>query len=608
MNNIKRYGKGGLSFHFVSRLIVMSCLLAAVIIYILINLQKQMIMEEHMEFAISVAENLAANSEYGFITGDREILQSLINGIKKEKDVLYAAIVEKGDDISQLAEYNELKNTLPVIKEDIDKTRTAIRKFGKRKIIIDVVSPIMLDTILLDEDSLFFDENTIHKTVNSDEVLGYVRLGISLEKHLTDVEQTNRKIIFLLILLIAAFAVYQYLQVKNIVIIPLQKINKGAEEFGKGNLDYKVEVTFKNEIGELADAFNLAISERKKSAEALRNIEAQTRSLIDNSPSVIFIKDTSGKHILVNKHFASLFDMKQEDIIGKTIYDLFTKEVADSIKEKDQLVLKTKKPIEYEEKIEISGQERTYFSIKFPLLDSNGVPYALCGITTDITDRKTAEDTLRDFTRQLVESQESERKRIAGELHDSLAQDLLVITNEIKAYIKSTSASQEELTSLIQASNLSIQVLDKIREISYDLRPAQIDKLGFSKGVDSLVGRLSTSSGISISTDIKLGNFKIPPDIEINIFRIIQEGLNNVIKHSEAHSSLVKVLYKNKMLYVHISDDGKGFDPDFSSHARSLKRGYGLRGMTERVKLVGGDFVVESLPNKGTTLKISIPV
>lgn len=729
MNSSKRRVERGLSFHFVSRLILMSCLLSAVIIYLLINLQKQLMLGEHTEFAITVAENLVANSEYGFITGDREILQSVINGIKKDRDVFYASIVENGKNRATLAEYNEINNTLPVIKKRIAKTKATIRTLGKKTVIIDVVSPIILSTSnLIDEDSLFIGERTTGKKADKGKIVGYVRLGVSLEQDLLDLEKTSRKVIFTILLLISIFALYQYLQMKNIVIIPLQKIIKGAKEFGKGNLDYKVEVAQGNEIGELANAFNLAISERKKSGAELKNSEERLRSILDNSSSAIYIKDIHGKHILVNRHFSSIFNMTFENIKGITDYDLFPSDVADSIKEKDQIVLKTKKPIEYEETVVINGKQRIYFSTKFPLLNTNNDVYALCGISTDITkhkraeealnkseekfhsyiesapdgifiadsqgkyrdvnsaackllgyskeelltmsipdilepvcvdraledfnqlmrkgefsgeyvylkkdgtlfdmsldavkisdnmylgftkditDRKKAEETLRDFTRKLVESQESERKRIAAELHDSLAQDLLVITNEIKYYVKSSSANAGELEPLKRASTLAIQIIDQIREISYDLRPSQLDKLGFKKGVESLVGRLSRSSGIVISSDIRLGSFKIPPDIEINIFRIIQEGLNNVIKHSEAKSCFVKVFHKNNMLFVKISDKGKGFNPDSSLHKDRSKKKFGLKGINERATIIGGTFTLDSISQKGTTLNISIPV
>ena len=217
---------------------------------------------------------------------------------------------------------------------------------------------------------------------------------------------------------------------------------------------------------------------------------------------------------------------------------------------------------------------------------------------------KKEKNSQEEFSRKLIESQENERKRIAGELHDSLAQNLLIIKN--KALYSKNNLNDEKIISeqLDNISELTTGTLSDIREIAYNLRPYQLDRLGLTKAIESIFDRLSKSTPIKFEINLDLIDEIFNPDVEINIFRIIQECFNNIIKHSSANEAKIVIKAEEDHVAIFISDNGKGFS---KSSINSDSHGLGLRNISERVKLIKGKLDVKSEPGRGTNISISIP-
>jgi signal transduction histidine kinase/ligand-binding sensor domain-containing protein len=213
------------------------------------------------------------------------------------------------------------------------------------------------------------------------------------------------------------------------------------------------------------------------------------------------------------------------------------------------------------------------------------------------------------FSRQLIESQEQERQRIAGELHDSLGQDLLIIKNRALLGLEpSPEASADwrgEREQLLQISELSSQALDGVREIAYNLRPYQIDRIGLTKAIEFMVRKVAETSTIRFVREIDRMDGCLAPDAEINLYRIVQESVNNILRHSNATEARLRLYRDDRRVSLVIEDNGRGFSPEASA-SEARRGGFGLTGMAERARMLGGRLTVRSASKQGTVIEVTI--
>ncbi len=219
---------------------------------------------------------------------------------------------------------------------------------------------------------------------------------------------------------------------------------------------------------------------------------------------------------------------------------------------------------------------------------------------SQLTKERIAQQT---FSRQLIASQEQERKRIAAELHDSLGQRLVVIKNLALMFLKVKNSDANEFRQIEEISAEASQAIGEVKEISYNLRPYQLDRIGLTKAIEAIVRTAKSASTIEFSGEIDDIDNYFPKETEINFYRIVQECVNNVVKHSEAAKAFVKIKHSGEIVEFEIGDDGKGFTP---SQTESKTSGFGLIGITERAELFGGKVEIKSAPNQGTKIKIRL--
>ena len=211
------------------------------------------------------------------------------------------------------------------------------------------------------------------------------------------------------------------------------------------------------------------------------------------------------------------------------------------------------------------------------------------------------------FSRQLIESQEAERKRIAAELHDSLGQHLLIIKNRA-ALGDRLAADQSPVKEQLDEINASAtQAISEVRAIAYNLRPLHLDRLGLTAIIEEMIEKVARASGIEFSADIERLDGMFKPEDEINLYRIIQESINNIVKHARATRAAVEVWREDGDLRVTVRDDGCGFNAE-TLPEKSASRGFGLTGISERVRMLGGSLKISSAPDQGATLAIRIPL
>jgi len=209
------------------------------------------------------------------------------------------------------------------------------------------------------------------------------------------------------------------------------------------------------------------------------------------------------------------------------------------------------------------------------------------------------------FSRRLIDSQEQERKRFAAEMHDGLGQSLVIIKNRARLSLKQADKKEAMLDHLENISATASHAIEEAKEIAFNLRPHLLDRLGLTKTIESMLGKVFSSSGIEFETEIDMIDGVLEKDSEILLYRIVQECANNIVKHSQAEKASLRIERDEKNLTVKISDNGRGFDPATNGNDLS-KRSFGLVGIAERTRLLGGKLNIESKPGEGTNVSIII--
>lgn len=232
-----------------------------------------------------------------------------------------------------------------------------------------------------------------------------------------------------------------------------------------------------------------------------------------------------------------------------------------------------------------------------------GIMFA--GYRTRISQLERRRRAQEAFSRQLIDSQEQERKRIAGELHDSLGQNLLVIKNRASLALTQRNDPDKMAEQVSEVSAMTSAAIREVREIAQNLRPFQIDELGLTESIASMVRKVGDASGIEFRTQLDDIDHALPPEFEINFYRILQECLNNVAKHSQAKTASIVLRREQHSLQLKVQDEGCGFT---TRDAHPEGRGFGFKNITERARTMGGEARVESSPGEGTRVDVVIPV
>ena len=308
---------------------------------------------------------------------------------------------------------------------------------------------------------------------------------------------SNIQYIFSVIFAVLVIAVVGLaLLLSRVITSPIQALRRGTEAIGQGNLNYKLEVTSKDELGDLANAFNRMSSALYSDTEELKRTAAE-----------------------------------------------------------------------------------------------------------NISKERTIQENLRSYVQKVTQVQEAERKRIARELHDETAQALVVVERHLDDLSSEDSRlSAQDIRQEVQ------KILEGVRGFSQELRPSVLDDLGLVSALKWLASGLQKDYGIAAEAVVSGDQRQLSQEAELMLFRITQEALTNVRKHSEATEVLVKLEFSEKSVRVVIQDNGKGFEmPSRTAEFTRIGK-LGLAGMVERGQLLGGVLTVNSAPGKGTRLNIEVPV
>jgi signal transduction histidine kinase len=223
----------------------------------------------------------------------------------------------------------------------------------------------------------------------------------------------------------------------------------------------------------------------------------------------------------------------------------------------------------------------------------------------DLTERKRAEAAFRNYSRLLLEAQETERQNIARELHDQIGQLLTAIRINLQNVRDSSKTAKSE-TLTDEGMTLVDDALGQVRDLSFQLRPSLLDDLGLIAALRWYADRYRQRTGIKTKRVIELAGQRLPRQLETACFRIVQEAMTNVARHGGAKKVVINLRMLNDEIFLSVKDNGCGFDSR-SMNSRSFPIRLGLRGMEERALALGGRLEIESAPGQGTEIRAYFP-
>ena len=354
------------------------------------------------------------------------------------------------------------------------------------------------------------------------------------------------------------------------------------------------------------------ITARKKSEAALRRSEAKYRELVQNTNSIIVRYDPLGHITFFNEYARKFFGFPKEEIIGRNILGSITPWRSSEGRDYRALMMDFLKYPERYPTYEIEnvrrGGSRVWIAWNNkPVRDKANRIVEILSVGVDVTQRKQAQDQVQFLTHQLIKAQENERLKISRDLHDHIAQDLSTLKISLETLFKKQ--SMETSKKVLQLSDILQRSIAAVRDMAYDLRPPGLDQLGLVKTLYLYCEDFSRSIAAKIDfAAAGVNELNLGYETEINIYRLIQEALNNIKRHAGANRVTIRVVASSPDIVIRIKDNGKGFDVN-NRRKRALKeKRMGLQSMVERVRLLQGKINIQSKPNKGTYIFIAIPL
>jgi two-component system, NarL family, sensor histidine kinase DegS len=332
--------------------------------------------------------------------------------------------------------------------------------------------------------------------------------------------------------------------------------------------------------------------------------------MLRNANDAIFIHDLEGNIFISNGICAALTGYSVDELHRMRIRDLLSEDEWILVKTTEQLILSGEEisaPVD----VKLIRKDKTpiFIRLSFCLAPNhNNAPAFEC-IARDISEHKRMQDSLQYYLVQATRAQEEERKRIALELHDETIQDLVALSRQIDLLaLRGKELSGENSLLLKQIRQHTTDIIQSLRHLSQDLRPATLDRLGLIPSLRHLASESAKHSDMAIKVNALGDERRLPEEMELMLFRISQEAISNTWRHSQAKNVEINVEFGERQVKVTIKDDGKGFDLTGVLNNSAKEGKLGLVGMQERAKLIDGHLIIRTELGKGTSIMIDAPL
>jgi len=348
----------------------------------------------------------------------------------------------------------------------------------------------------------------------------------------------------------------------------------------------------------------------RKSAEALAtSTRREVENIMESIPDVLYVLDTETRLVRWNTQLEIVTGLARPTLARMRAPDLVVDDDRAALDRSIGQALATGYSQTEARLRSADGSPVPFQCITVPLKNSTGAIVGLTGIARDISERKQAEAALTGLSSQLLRLQDEERRRIARELHDSTAQNLAGLAMNLSLVAKGAKRLDAPARkALAESAALTEQSLEEIRTISYLLHPPLLDEIGLVSAVRWYATGFAERSGVHVDVDVAPSVGRMVPAVEMTLFRIVQESLTNVHRHSRGTAVNIRVALQPTAVTLEIADNGVGMTPSQASDGHGGNRlGVGIMGMRERVHQLGGTLDIR-FGDSGTTVHATIPL
>ena len=554
----------------------------------------------------------------GLIEGSREKLKKEVDDIFWDKDILEVSIYNRNCELI-LSKTLKDRATVKGSYEEILRDRKAVFKkfssgffpvFFESKDSFKYYSPVFRGAgVMINTPHL----KTKNRNLADNEIIGFVYLA--RDKSLLKSKIMKVTLPLALFFMVAFFVGSLFIfYISKKMRKPLKLLTEEVNSLEQGKNTKEISVKTADEIGKLASSFN----------RMSKTIKAREKALEETSNQLLMAFEASNEGLYdfdLNTN-AVLFSPTWYEMLGYEPYEIpSTVETVNKLIHPEDRELVSKAEVDYitqkKERLTLEFRLRTKSGAykwiasrgKTVEFDSNGRAKRLMGAHIDITELKEAQKQIQDLSHQILSAQESERQKIARELHDNIAQNLSSLKILLQTLFVGEAVLSVKTKDKVKYITDTIQSCIKdVRNMSYDLCPPEIDQLGLVRAVAKFCEDFSKREKIEIDfSDLGVKEGLLDQEININLYRIVQEALNNIRKHAEATSVTIKLIASFPEIMLRIEDNGKGFDVKNRKAAALNEKRMGLENMKERVRLLNGEISFQAKENKGTLVVVKIP-
>jgi PAS domain S-box-containing protein len=350
------------------------------------------------------------------------------------------------------------------------------------------------------------------------------------------------------------------------------------------------------------------ITERKRATEIIRQERDRAQRYLDIADVILLALDCDGRITLINRKGCSTLGWEESELVGRDWFETcLPAGIRDELRTCFRRLLAGDLTSIENSVLTSGGEERMIGWHNSLLRDADGHVIGTLSSGEDITERKSFESALRHLSGRLLQAQDEERRKVARELQDGIGtyvSGLSLALGKIRTFLDATNPEHRralaECRELIQAAG------GEIRSMSYLLHPPTIEVMGLESALDWLVRGFSTRSGIGISLQVAPDLGRLKPELELTLFRVTQEALSNVHRHSGSSTAALRLFRESETVVLEVADQGRGLQPVTVGSPPEFT--LGISGMRERVEDLGGTFSIESVPGEGCVVRAALPV